>query len=265
MRRAWLAAVTAIVILIPVTALAADEAPPPIREFDAKTLVTLGRYIYREDQFAWKASDILLAKISQQQLKDEHLNGLWITHLSTGPSVVRFLRDGQSGPEAAYDITFDGDGPGQFSTVQNGALNPDEIAQYNSRKLALSNIARPCSDHYNSVAFYETDGNWLVWALAATTVEGEVVYGGHYRFTISHDGMTIIQRDALSRACLRFPPPDASQGKLAVQVAVQLVSKIPVETTVWLSLLHHTPLIIVTGEHESWGVVDGAMSPLDPR
>jgi hypothetical protein len=262
MNRFYAAALAALVTLG--TFAIADEAPP-IRQFDQKTLVLLGRYIYRDDQFAWKASDILAAKLTPDEAKKERLNGLWITHLSKGPSVVRFLRDGDGGPEVAYDVTFEGDGPGVLSVPQVRTMSEPELAQYRARKLALSSIPRRCSDHYNSVAITDLDGNWLVWTLAATTTAGEMMYGGHYRFTISKDGNSILHTDALSRACITIPPPDPSKGKPAMQVLVQLVSPIPVETTVWLSMQTDIPFVILTGPNDSdrWVVHKGAMSPLN--
>lgn len=257
------AAVLAALVGLTTFAIAAD--PPPIRQFDQKTLVLLGRYIYRDDQFAWKASDILTGKLTADEAKTAHLNGLWITHLSRGANVVRFLRDGDNGPEAVYDVTFEGDGPGVLSVPQVRTLSEPEMAQYRARKLALSSIPRPCSNRYNSVAMEDVDGNWLVWTLAATTTPGEIVYGGHYRFTISKDGNSIVQRDALSFACLRFPPPDSAMGKPAMLAVVQLVSKIPVETTVWLSLQHNTPFVVITGEKERWAVISGEMSILEGK
>ncbi|GAA0569024.1 hypothetical protein [Rhizomicrobium electricum] len=262
MNRFYAAALAALVAL---GTLASAEEPPPIRQFDQQTLVLLGRYIYRDDQFAWKASDILMAKLPVDEAKKERLNGLWITHLSKGPSVVRFLRDGDSGPEAAYDVTFDGDGPGVLSVPQVRTLSEPELAQYRARKLALSNIPRPCSRRYNTVAMEDVDGNWLVWALAATTTAGEMMYGGHYRFTISKDGNSIIQRDALSRSCMVIPPPDPSLGQAVGAFVSQLVSNIPVETTLWLSLQHKTTIYVGTGENETWAVSNGTMTRVDSK
>ena len=264
MKRIYAAALAVLFGLTAVPVLAADD-PPPIRQFDQKTLVLFGRYIYREDQFAWKASDILTAKLSGEQAKVERLNGLWITHLSRTANVVRFLRDGDNGPEAAYDVTFEGDGAGVLSVPVNRTLAPEELVQFRARKLALSSIPRPCSQRYNSVALEDLDGNWLVWTLAATTTPGEMMYGGHYRFTIAKDGSSIVQRDALSRSCMRIPPPDPRQGQAVGAFVTQLVSNIPVETTVWLSLLHKTTLYVGTGEKETWAVSEGTMSRVDNK
>lgn len=266
MKHIVVAVLAALFAAIPIAAQAEDELPP-IRAFNEQLSVMLGRYIYRDDLLASKASDILAEKLAVEQAQKERLVGVWITHLSKTVNVVRFLREGATGLEAAYDVTFQGTEGGAMSVPQDRALTEDELAQYRARKLALENIPRPCAKRYNTVAFNEPNGNWLVWTLAATTTPGELIYGGHYRFTISKDGKTIIQRDALSRACFAIGPPDTSKGKPVMQAVVQLVGPIPVETTVWLSMQTDIPFVIITGPNDSdrWIVSRGAMSQLSGK
>ena len=44
-----------------------------------------------------------------------------------------------------------------------------------------------------------------------------------------------------------------------------VVSATPVETHVYLSLLHGMPLYVVTSEHEFWKVKDGRISKMKGR
>src|SRR5205823_4782966 len=86
-------------------AVLAADFPPPIRQFDLPTIETLGRAMYEQDQEAWKATDILRAKLSDDQLKADKLHG-WIADSFPDRDVVRFVRDGANGPEAYYDVIF---------------------------------------------------------------------------------------------------------------------------------------------------------------
>jgi hypothetical protein len=47
------------------------------------------------------------------------------------------------------------------------------------------------------------------------------------------------------------------RGQLAALFATQIVSDIPVETAVFLSLEHHLSIDIVTGNNKAWEVKDG--------
>ncbi|HEY2068443.1 MAG TPA: hypothetical protein VGG48_02715 [Rhizomicrobium sp.] len=242
------------------TSAAWGDDAPKIRDFDIPTVENLGQAIYQQDQEAWKATDVLNAQYSLDQLKAEKLHG-WVVDTAPGRDVVRFVRDGASGPEVLCDVTFTPDIAQSCVVPPSLALAPPELAQYAARTLALKNIERPCSNRYNTVVLKdpERDG-WLVWALAATEEPGVIVYGGHYRFTVSADGNTIIERDALSRACLNIGPPDPSKGAFVASMFVQLVSNVPVETTVWLNLLHKHPFYLITPDRAEWSIENGHIS-----
>ena len=214
--------------------------------------------MYEQDQEAWKATDILRAKHSDDELEAGKLHG-WIVDTFPDHDVVRFVHDGASGPEAYYDVTFPRvGGEPVLSMPASPVLSADELAQYSARTLALANVERPCSQKYNTIALNDPERDeWLVWALASTTEPGVIVYGGHYRFTMSRDGKTVVERDALSRACMNVPPPDPSKGQVAFNVFVQLVSDIPVETAVWLNLQHKVPMMLITMDRKEWTIVDG--------
>src|SRR5262249_38679632 len=144
---------------------------------------------------------------------------------------VRFLRERDAALEAAYDVTFaDGVAP-NLSLPSEPALSPEEMAQFRARALALRNIEKPCSDRYNVVTLREPgSSHWLAWALTISSDPDPdlVLIGGQYRFTISDDGQTILQRDALSLGCARVNWPwSRSDQHAAVPWVTQLVSDKP--------------------------------------
>ena len=53
---------------------------------------------------------------------------------------------------------------------------------------------------------------------------------------------------------------DTPEGKLAELVMTQIVSDIPVETAVFLSLEHHLPIGIGTANGKTWEVKDGKIT-----
>ncbi|MEI9929601.1 MAG: hypothetical protein WDM89_03285 [Rhizomicrobium sp.] len=182
-------------------------ATHPIRQFDIPTIERLGREMYEQDQEAWKATDILFAKHSRAELRAEKQQ-LWVVDKLPDRDIVRFVDNRDTGPVPAYDVTFVAGKDPVLSSSVEATLTLDELAQYDARLLAGKNVTRPCAPTYNTIALKDPAGDkWLVWAMAATTDPNALVIGGHYRFTISKDGMSLIESDTLSRGCLTIERP----------------------------------------------------------
>jgi len=234
---------------------------PAIRSFDIATVERLGRRIYVEDMMAARASDMM--KAAGLTDRTAGLRG-WIVELSPpglamGGGRVRFIRGRNGALEAAYDINFVEGAVPRLVAADNSVLKPEEVAQLDAQFLALNNIEKPCSQNYNPVALRdpEFDG-WLVWTLAATTQPNLMIVGGHYRFTISADGKTILRKDALSRSCLNMPiSVDPAHGTPVAVFTTQLVSNQPLETTIYLNFLHRIPLAVAMPDGKLWDIANG--------
>jgi hypothetical protein len=241
----------------------AEDAPPPIRAFDLATIQSLGTAMYVQDQEARKATELLRAAHSDDDLKAAKMHG-WIVEPAPQADVVRFVRDSESGPGAYYDVTFRKDAAPVLSEPRNHALTADELAQYNARLLALKNIDRACSERYNTIALKEPQSHgWLVWSIASTTDPDAVIIGGHYRFTISSDGRTIRQKDALSHGCLTLSRKAAARAQEIGLLMNHLVSMTPVETHVFANLNYEIPLHVGTADGTVWKVDRGHLSVVD--
>jgi hypothetical protein len=243
------------------TSVCFGQAPSaPIRTFDIATTERLGRAIFEQDGLAAQATDVLFAQ--HLDLAKEGLHG-WIIDFSTSPNRVDFVRDHEGTLEAAYEIAFSMDSKPRFSALPAHALAADELAQFNARNLVLRNIEKPCSRSYNTVVLKEPNSDrWLVWALAATNKPNVILFGGHYRFTISRDGTSIVSRDALSRSCLEVdakPKQQANEQPVGLYVT-NPVSEMPLETHVYLSLLFRTPIFVGTSDRAVWSVDHGHMT-----
>jgi len=253
------------VLLLSATAALAQDAPPEIRQFDIATIEALGREMYEQDQYVWHATDALMAIHPAAEMQQQKIHG-WIVAEGPTGNRVRYIRDGANGPEAAFDIGIAA-GKWDISEPRDRTLNDAEMAQYRARILALSKVARPCSDRYNTVVLHDPEGdNWLVWALASSTTPKTWFIGGNYRFTISKDGNSILRTDALSRGCLTMTePPTQPDKKLAAQFSVQLVSKLPLETGVFISLQTEVPMIVAMPDRAMWAIAGGKAFKLDEK
>ncbi|HKD20943.1 MAG TPA: hypothetical protein VKB71_02965 [Rhizomicrobium sp.] len=241
----------------------AKDTPQPIREFDIPTVEKLGREMYDQDQLAWKATDIAVGHFTVEVLKTMKTHG-WIVEPSASGNIVRFIRETPNGPQLFYDVNFTPDGAASSSIPQNTTLSADEKMQYYARTLALASIPRTCSDNYNTIALKDPQGDgWLIWAMAATMDPKVVVIGGHYRFTISADGKTVRQTDALSYSCLTMSKPDPKEGTPVGVYTGQFVSLTPLETTVFAALSYKTPMFVGTRDGRSWKFDGDAISIVD--
>jgi hypothetical protein len=244
------------------SAAMAQDTAPEIRQFDIPTLEKLGHDMYAQDQMAWHATDALFALHPQAELVAEKVQG-WIVEDRPDGALVRFIRLTDNGPEAAYDVDMAGAKPA-ISIPQDRVLSDSEKAQYAARSLAIKSVTQRCGDNYNTVVLKDPQGpGWLAWALAATTNPNLVMAGGHHRLTVSADGSQVLRMDALSRTCAVMQKSGGPNGsKVAALMATQLVSNMPVETFVFLSLEHQLPIFVVTPDRTIWKIADGRIGSL---
>ncbi len=265
-RRSWLPAVLSRARCLLVALLfvaAAAQAEDLIRDFPIPTIVALGKELYLRDQLASDAFDALLA--THPEAKERPVRG-WITQADKDAECVYVVQEYGSEASLAYTVAF----PERHAPKvedQHGAGLPDFVAKrYAARKAALAAIPKRMAERYNAEVLDAPDGQgFLVYALASTVNPNEVMVGGHYRFTVSADGK-VQQVDALSRSALVLQkkssdvPKDATVEGYAVS---HVVSNTPVETHVYISLLHKMPLYVSTPDHTIWKVSDGEISKVD--
>lgn len=236
----------------------ADDTPAPvmIEEWPLAKVSRIGQEIYRYDRAAWLATDVLLAAPDKSVLQD--LRG-WIVVPEGEALKVRFIAAGENGVfRPGFDVVVNEQGAGPMTTApENAPLPPDQLAMFKARQTAANNVGRlVCSGRFNTVVMDDPDSDgWLVWLLTATDQANVVPIGGHYRFTISADGASVMRRDMLSNSCINGQmPPDGAQP--AMLFFTQIVSKGPVETHVFQSILNRVPIYI--GAADKVFAVEGA-------
>jgi hypothetical protein len=95
-----------------------------------------------------------------------------------------------------------------------------------------------------------------VYLLAATKEAGKVVVGGHVRVLVGGDGLEIMDYQQLSNSCLMVDLPSPAAGKPVGLVVTHVLDDHPIETHVFLSLLHGLNLYVMT-ENALWSVDKG--------
>ncbi|MBI4696343.1 MAG: hypothetical protein HY749_20235 [Gammaproteobacteria bacterium] len=228
-----------------------------IRKFDTAHLEALGRAIYDQDKRVAIATDMMLESYNPEE---EGIRG-WVVEGDRDAMLVRFVRETGDGAEAVLDARFDDTLLPVISEPKDRALTDAQLAQLAARNVALGHIAHPCSERYNSIVLPDPErGGMLVYALAATEESGSVLAGGHYRFTVSGDGHRLGGVDALSDGCTKLPKQPT--GK---RVVVKSIAATPLETHVFLNLLHKTPLYVATTDKRLWKIENGRMSVVEGK
>jgi hypothetical protein len=108
----------------------------------------------------------------------------------------------------------------------------------------------------------------LVYLLAAEQRVDEMVFGIHYRVLVSADGTTIKQALPLSKSALVISPPrqNLTGGTKPVGVVVsQIVTDWPLETHVFVSLLHKRIPIYVVTRRGTWLVIGDKILLVDDK
>lgn len=248
------AAFTASLLTVSLVAHAQPEAARPREVLLAEKL---GQAIFVHDNAASLATDALHAWLGKD---DPTLRG-WLSLGLPKPWLVRFIRMNDSLPCAAFDVTIRSRPASVKAPEPCQALTATQHAMYRARTAALQQLRDACPANYNTVvlpgSLIEKSG-WLVYLLAATSTPGEIVVGGHLRFVVATDGSRVLERTKLSNSCLTVPPCEDCKESVGAVVS-HVISPYPIETHVFLSLLHQKPIYVVT-ERGMWRVSEGRIT-----
>jgi hypothetical protein len=103
---------------------------------------------------------------------------------------------------------------------------------------------------------------YLVYALATTRNPRDIVLGLHYRVSVSADGK--VQRVdplAWSAGVIKEGESGLPPGTTPVGFyTTSMVSNQPVETLVYVTLLHHQPCVVIAHDQSTWIIENGKIT-----
>ncbi|MFO0659659.1 MAG: hypothetical protein U0165_07500 [Polyangiaceae bacterium] len=206
----------------------------------------VGQKIVQHDKWAWIATDLAA---DAGKLVRGKIAG-WIIEEKGQGAIVHFYSPDDT-PASVVRVVFPGQTESQ-GRLEDGALplSPTMLEAVRAREVAQVTKFPQMTDAYNTVVLPGSvmgKEGWLVYMLAASKRQGEVIIGGHTRMHISSEGK-VLQVTPLSRSILRmFPgrdlPKDAQSAGLFV---THIVSPLPVETYVYTSKTYKTDILIMT-------------------
>lgn len=236
-----------------------------------------GRMIYLYDKAAALATDVLLAKTTEEER--EGIGGYLTFAMSTEDRVpvvpmtfeTTFFSRGSSEENLARPrfrvrqaIT-----PGAKPEFE--VCRPDERVTPSFQRMikaretaiaSLGEIVQPMNPIVLGGVLIKESGP-LVYLLAGTPRDNVMVLGCHYQVLLSDDGSQVVRKKTFSKTCLEvdLAPAQLSSGlpegsTLEAVNVTHLVSSTPVETHVIGSLQHRMPIYVST-DRGLW-LVDGA-------
>jgi hypothetical protein len=222
----------------------------------------VGLLLYLLDKASAIGTDVMFANIKKPS--DAGIGG-WLTFGSadaagkpTNGYRVLFLTK-EEPPRIACRVQIDPGAPPIFVRHEPPLpAAPEVVLMFHARQAAIA--AMPSNGQpinpvvlpggalgYNGI---------LVYLLAGTKRPGELVFGIHYRALVSKDGSHVIAMMPLSRSALIVRDRDVPAGVTVEGNYVNhVVTDWPLETHVFVSLLHHRRPIFVGTRLGQWKVV----------
>jgi hypothetical protein len=232
--------------------------PSDLREQIARSSA-IGQQLYMLDKVAALATDVLFAKV--QDVGNRGLAGYLPLEAEddqgkpTGSFLVGFFTSDDP-PRVAYEVRVAPNTPAAFEAfTPPKEAPPGFVALARARQLAIA--AMPVSQQpVNPVllpAKVNGETGVLVYLLAGTKRPDVAVLGRHFRALVPTDGTSLTYLMPLSKSPVEIPTRDPFGEPVVGLVVTHLVTDFPLETHVFASLLHKTPIHVLT-KRGAWAV-----------
>ena len=245
----------------------APQKPPSAVEGEVAQAESLGAQLFTHALFTRKAENALVE--ARLIPAGSHPPG-WVV-IERGEGGVAYLVSDEGGaPRVLYRVAIADRGGDELHVETAPPKVPDDsvAAAYLARKTVMRDWTPVVPNEYRSFVLpapVDRPG-FFVYLIAEPRGPNEMMVGGHQRFRISADGLTVLERFAFSKTNLALPiaPTEGSSGAVLAGVwMTHLTTDTPVETHVYLSLLHRLPLQVGT-RLGIWEVQGGTITVLGP-
>lgn len=139
--------------------------------------------------------------------------------------------------------------------------------QQRAKRAAMDALPQVEKKGYRFAVLTDPERNgYLVYALATSRNAQDIVVGLHYRVSVSADGR-VERVDPLAWSDLVIRPGQGlPSGYHHVGFYCScMVSNQPVETLVYLTLLHHQPCVVAMHDYSTWIIENGKITKGDKK
>ena len=226
------------------------QATPSVVEREVALAESLGARLFTHALFTRKAQDAL--RQARLIAADAPAPDAVVVERGEG-GVVHFIAMDGASPRTLYRVAI-ADGAGDELHLETAPPpTPDDqvAAAFHARKTVLRDWTATLPNEYRSYVISAPGDRpgWLVYLVAQPRKPNEMMVGGHQRFRVTSDGLTIQERFAFSKTDLSLPlgPAEVPAGGVVVGLwMTHLTTDAPTEMHVFLSLLHRLPLQVGT-------------------
>ena len=190
-----------------------------------------GTWLYRYDVASWMATDTVVALHP-----DTSELGSYVAFQIGTNWVVSFGHLSENALSISYSVTVDSAARIVAVSHRLPAVH-DTAMWFHAARALRSGAARFRARRlaYNGMVFPQEDGTWSVYFVPAEVPGDSVLIGGDARYTISTNGLTVLDSLALHKSILAIKRPRAHSDLQAMMHSHILVDR-PVETDVFYVL-----------------------------
>jgi hypothetical protein len=221
-----------------------------------------GRWLFTYDAACWVATDSVMATHP-----DSSTLGVYVAIQVGDQWVVAFGRVDSTRFQMSHEVIVDSTNRVAASASHSPDHDAPDVLLRAARafQTGVAAFGRP-SRPYNPMVLPQSNGTWSVYLVPAETSSDSVYIGGDVRYTVSSDGLSIIDTTELHSSLLVAAKPPANMQQAAMVRSSGLLP-MPCETDVFYVLRQHPRVVhyIAAGERAYVVDVDGEIRLVAPN
>ena len=224
----------------------------------------LGRMIYEQDVAGWVATDELLSDKKYVETITPKLKG-WVS-LREGKNYKTIfigLYDGT--PKAIFEVSSRERNIKSRRKIPEGRLlSAPELSIWNARQKIIGETFEHCPQFtpMNSIVIpvpNDAENRLYAYLFSASKQPGVIVFGKHYRFTLTGDAETVLDKRDFSKSCIGINRP-ASENAVGAVIS-HIMRPYPEEHHVFANLAQQLDLYVSIPKTEQlWKISEGKIS-----
>lgn len=231
---------------------------------EIKSAETLGRMIFEQDVAGWVATDELLSNKKYFERVKPDLKG-WVSLKDGKNYKTIFIGLYDDTPKAIYEVTSRKRKIKSRQEIAEGRLlSAKELSRWNARQKVIGETFEHCPQFtpMNSIVIPvpgDFENRLYAYLFSASQQSGVIVFGKHYRFTLSADAKEVLDKRDFSKSCIGIPRP-GSQNAVGALIS-HIMRPYPEEHHVFANLAQQIDIYVTIPETKQlWKVSDGKVS-----
>ncbi|MEP3889200.1 MAG: hypothetical protein ABJN69_01965 [Hellea sp.] len=231
---------------------------------EIKSAETLGQMIYEQDIAGWVATDELLSDKTYVEKITPNLKG-WVSLKDRKNYKTVFIGIYEGTPKAIFEVSSRKRKVKSSQKIPEGRLLSDnELSRWNARQKVIGETFEHCPEFtpMNTIVIPVPDdpeNRLYSYLFSASQQPGVIVFGKHYRFTLSQDASEVLDKRDFSKSCIGIPRPTSLNAAGALISHIMRPS--PEEHHVFANLVQQLDIYVTIPETEQlWKVSEGKIS-----